>query len=155
MNKHDLPVNSERELLITRLFKAPRALVFKAWTTPEHLAHWSGPHGFTTPHHAMDLRPGGAYRACLRAPDGTEHWVQGVYREIVEPERLVFTHAWEDANGNPGHQTLVTITFADHGGRTMMTFHQAQFESVASRDGHRGGWTGSFERLETYLEQLA
>jgi uncharacterized protein YndB with AHSA1/START domain len=150
-----LRADNERELTITRLFKAPRALVFKAWTTPEHLAHWSGPHGFTTPHHSMDLRPGGAYRACLRAPDGTEHWVQGVYREIVAPERLVFTHAWEDAHGNPGHQTLVTITFADHGGQTMMTFHQAEFESVESRDGHSGGWTGSFERLEAYLEQVA
>lgn len=153
--KSDLPVDSECELTITRRFKAPRTLVFKAWTTPEHLAHWSGPHGFTTPHHSMDLRPGGAYRACLRAPDGTEHWVQGVYREIAEPERLVFTHAWEDANGKPGHQTLVTVTFAEQGGQTLMTFHQAEFESVESRDGHRGGWTGSFERLEAYLEQVA
>ena len=156
MNKiNELPVHSERTLTITRLFKAPRALVFKAWTTPEHLAHWSGPQGFTTPHHSMDLRPGGAYRACLRAPDGSEHWVQGVYREIAAPERLVFTHAWEDANGHPGHQTLVTVTFAEHDGQTMMTFHQAEFDSAESRDGHEGGWSSSFERLAAYLEAAA
>jgi uncharacterized protein YndB with AHSA1/START domain len=153
--RNDVAADAERELLITHLFKAPRALVFKAWITPEHLAHWSGPHGFTTPHHSMDLRPGGAYRACLRAPDGSEHWVQGVYREIVEPERLVFTHAWEDAAGKPGHQSLVTVTFADRAGQTMMTFHQAEFDSVESRDGHRGGWSGSFERLDAYLAELA
>ena len=146
--------SSERELMLTRVFDAPRTLVFKAWIEPEHLAHWSGPRGFTVPHSTMDLRPGGAYRSCLRAPDGTEHWVQGTYREIVEPERLVFTHAWEDENGKPGLETLVTVTFAEQGGRTTMQFHQATFETKASRDGHADGWSSSFERLAEYLATL-
>ncbi len=154
--KNDPSMSAERELLITHLFKAPRALVFKAWSTPEHLAHWSGPHGFTTPHHSMDFRPGGAFRACLRAPDGSDHWVQGVYRDIVEPERLVFTHSWGDANGNSASpETVVTITFEDQNGQTLMTFHQGSFDSVQSRDGHRGGWSESIDRLDTYLQQVA
>ena len=145
---------SDRELLITRIFDAPRALVFEAWTDPKHLARWSGPRGFTTTQDKMDLWPGGAYRACLHAPDGSDHWVRGVYHEIVQPERLVFTHAWEDEGGTPGPETVVTVTFADHGGKTEMTFHQAVFESVASRDGHMGGWSESFQRLAEHLESL-
>lgn len=151
----DLPASAERELLITRVFKAPRALVFKAWTTPEHLARWMGPHGFLVPYHTMDVRPGGMHRACLVAPDGTEHWVRGIYRDIFEPERLVFTHAWEDQFGNPGTETVVTVTFAEQDGQTMMTFRQTGFESDASRDGHHGGWTQSFERLDAYLAEAA
>ncbi|MBX3654573.1 MAG: SRPBCC domain-containing protein [Ramlibacter sp.] len=142
------------ELVITRLFNAPRQLVYEAWTRPEHLAHWSGPEGFTTPHHEMDLRVGGRYRACLRSPDGQDHWVQGVYRELRAPERLSMTHAWEDASGQPGLETLVTVTFTDQDGQTLMTFHQAAFESSASRDGHEGGWSSSFHRLAAHLAAL-
>jgi uncharacterized protein YndB with AHSA1/START domain len=146
---------NNKELRITRVFKAPRALVFAAWTTPEHLGRWSGPQGFTTPHHSMDLRVGGAYRACLRAPDGTEHWVQGVYREIDPPRRLVMTHAWEGPDGKPGHETLVTVELAEQGGHTLMTFHQGQFDSQESRDGHADGWTQSFDRLDSYIREIA
>jgi uncharacterized protein YndB with AHSA1/START domain len=102
----------------------------------------------------MDVRPGGAYRLCMRPTEGDDLWVQGVYREIVAPERLAFTFAWEDAAGKPGHETLVTITFADEAGRTRMDFHQALFESVESRDAHRGGWSSTFELLEEYLAQI-
>jgi uncharacterized protein YndB with AHSA1/START domain len=87
----------------------------------------------------------------MRSPDGTDHWVQGVYREIVEPERLVFTWAWDDAEGNPGHETVVTVRFASHGAKTKLTLHQAVFESVKARDAHQGGWTSCFERLAEYL----
>jgi uncharacterized protein YndB with AHSA1/START domain len=147
-------MSPDRELWITHVFDAPRDLVFKAWTDPVHLARWSGPRGFTASHSTMDIRPGGAFRSCLRSPEGVEHWVRGIYREIVEPERLVFTHAWEDSTGTPGLETLVTITFADHGRKTSMTFHQAIFASIESRDGHQGGWTSSFERLGAYLVTL-
>lgn len=142
---------SDRELTITRIFNAPRRLVFEAWTKPEHLSRWSGPHGFTTPFGEMDFRPGGAYRTCLRSPEGEDYWVQGFYREIVEPERLVFTHAWENEDGQPKHETLVTVTFAEHGGKTKLTFHQAIFESVESRDSHEEGWSESLDRLNQYL----
>ena len=139
------------ELVITRVFDAPRSLVFKAWTEPDRAARWWGPQGFTTLHCAMDVRTGGAFRVCTRAPDGTEYWKQGVYREVAEPERLVFTFAWEDAEGKPGHETVVTVTFAEHGAKTRLTLHQAVFETVAARDSHQAGWTSTMERLAEYL----
>ncbi len=142
---------AKRELVITRTLDAPRRLVFKAWTEPERLVRWWGPRGFTTPSCKMDVRPGGAWRTCMRSPEGTDHWVQGVYREIVEPERLVYTWAWEDADGKPGHETVVTVRFAEQGARTKMTLHQAVFESVKARDAHQGGWTTALDRLGEYL----
>jgi uncharacterized protein YndB with AHSA1/START domain len=143
----------EQELVIERVFDAPRRLVFRAWTAPEHLVRWWGPHGFTLPSCRMDFRPGGAFRCLMRSPEGTDHRLRGVYREIVEPERLVFTFAWEDEEGRLGHETLVTVTFADHGGRTKLILHQAVFESVTARDSHREGWTETLERLAAYLAQ--
>ena len=142
--------STERELVITRVLDAPRRLVFKAWTEPERVVRWWGPQGFTMPSCKMDVRPGGAFRFCMRSPDGTDHWLQGVYREIVEPERLVLTWAWEDAEGKPGHETLVTVSFAEHGAKTKLTLHQAVFESITARDSHQGGWTSSLDRLVEY-----
>ncbi|MBI3798468.1 MAG: SRPBCC domain-containing protein [Deltaproteobacteria bacterium] len=143
--------SDERVLVITRIFDAPRHLVFKAWTEPKHLVHWWGPKDFTLPTCTMDFRLGGAYRFCLRSPEGTDHWLQGVYREIMEPERLVITYAWEDAAGNPGHETLVTVTFAEHAGKTKLTMQQAVFESVTTYQDHESGWTTCLDRLTTYL----
>jgi uncharacterized protein YndB with AHSA1/START domain len=145
--------SAERELVITRVFDAPRALVFKVWTEPERLVRWWGPEGFTVPSCEMDLRPGGAFRFLMRSPEGTDHRLQGVYREIVEPERLVFTWAWVDADGKPGHETLVTVTFAEHGAKTKLTLHQAVFESVESRDSHEEGWTECLDRLAVCLAE--
>lgn len=145
-------VTAERELVITRVFDAPRRLVFKAWTEPEHLVLWWGPRGFTTISGRMDFRPGGVWFRAMRAPDGSEHRKRGIYREIVEPERLVFTYLTEDAEGNPGFETLVTVNFADVDGKTRLTLHQALFESAEARDSHRGGWTSCLERFAEYLE---
>ena len=144
----------DRELLITRIFDAPRALVFKAWTEPDRAARWWGPQGFVTVYCNMDVCPGGAFRVCMRSPEGTEHWKQGIYREVVEPERLVFTFAWEDAEGKPGHETVVTVIFAEHGVKTKLTLHQGVFETVAARDAHRTGWTSTLERLAHYIGNL-
>jgi len=141
----------ERELVITRIIDAPRHIVFQAWTEPDRVARWWGPQGFTTVYHDMDIRPGGAFRVCMRSPEGAEHWKQGVYREVVEPERLVFTFAWEEADGKPGHQTLVTVTFVERGDKTELTLHQAVFESIARRDEHQRGWTSALERFAEYL----
>lgn len=143
-----------RVLVITRILDAPRSLVFKVWTKPEHMVRWLGPSGFQTTSCEMDVRLGGAYRACIRSPEGKDYWMQGVYREIVEPERLVFTFAWEDDKGKPGYETLVTVTLAEYEGKTKLTFHQAVFESTAERDSHREGWSESFDRLEAYLAKL-
>ena len=142
---------AEAELYITRIFNAPRSLVFRAWIEPAHLAHWWGPKGFTTLSCDMDVRPGGTWFRLMRAPDGSEHRKRGVYREIVEPERLVFTYASEDADGNPGHETLVTVTFGDVGGHTKRTLHQGVFESVVARNAHEGGWTSCLERFADYI----
>src|SRR5262249_55021565 len=100
---------------------------------------------------AMDVRPGGTWFRCMRAPDGSEHRKHGVYREIVAPERLVFTYITRDAGGNPGPETLVTVNFVELGNQTKITLHQAPFASVAEGDAHEGGWTGCLERFAEYL----
>jgi uncharacterized protein YndB with AHSA1/START domain len=145
---------AERELTIRRTFNAPRTLVFSAWTEPRHLAQWSCPRGFTFSENTGDLCVGGVFAARMRSPEGTEHRLRGVYREIVPPERLVFTHCWVDEHGVPGPETLVTVMLVERNGRTEMTFHQGIFASVASRDGHEQGWTSCFERLAELLERL-
>jgi uncharacterized protein YndB with AHSA1/START domain len=145
---------AERELVVTRIIDAPRDLVFRAWTEPEQVARWWGPQGFVTTHCEMDIRPGGAFRCCMRSPAGTDHWKRGVYREIVAPERIVFTFAWEDANGNPGHELLTTVTFADLGTQTRLTLHQGVFETGEGCDDHRGGWTSCFERFAEYMVNI-
>ena len=146
---------ADRTLVITRVFDAPRSVVFKAWTDPAHAMQWMGPRNYPVCHIEQDLRPGGAIRICLRPKDGgPDLWHGGVYREIVEPERLVFTFAWDAADGGAGPETLVTITFAEHQGKTKMTFHQALFDTPSNRDGHREGWTSSFDRLDEHLAAL-
>jgi uncharacterized protein (TIGR02246 family) len=142
---------ADLDLTITRLFDAPRDLVFKAWTDLELGRRWSAPYGFTVPASEGELRVGGAWRLCMRRPGEKDLWVGGVYREIVVPERLVFTHAWEDAHGTPGHETLVTVTLAERRGKTEMTFTQTGFESVESRDGHGEGWSECFDQLAEVL----
>jgi uncharacterized protein YndB with AHSA1/START domain len=142
---------AERELVITRILDAPRELVFKAWTEPDRAIRWWGPRGFTTAHYELDFRPDGAYRVCMRSPEGTEHWQRGVCREVVEPERLVFTFAWEDSEGTPGHETVVTVTLAEFGAKTKLTLHQVVFETVTARDLHQGGWASALECLAEYL----
>jgi uncharacterized protein YndB with AHSA1/START domain len=147
--------SSERELVITRVFDAPRSLVFKAWTEPEHMVKWFGPQGFTSTILRNDLRPGGAYRIYMRGPEGDDHWTQGVYREIVEPERLVMAGSWADSEGNPTRpETILTLTFEEHGGKTKLTLRQALFESVTARNEHQHGWSSSFERLAEYLREI-
>jgi uncharacterized protein YndB with AHSA1/START domain len=141
----------DRELTVTRVFDAPRELVFRMWTDPQHAANWWGPIGFKTTSLEMDARPGGAYRACMRSPEGTLHCRRGVYREILPPERLVFSFAWEDASGDPGHETVVTVKFDDLGPQTRLTLHQAILASVAARDAHRTGWISCLERFASYI----
>lgn len=139
------------ELIITRSFAAPRALVFKAWTEPEHIVRWCGPHGFTMTHCELDMRPGGRYRCAMHSAEYGELWWQGVCREYEPPERLCFTFAWLDENGIPGQETLISIVLVERDGKTEMTFRQAPFETGEDRDGHSGGWTEAFEKLEQFL----
>ena len=109
------------EVIITRIFDAPRELMFKAWTGPKHMARWWGPKGFTNPICEMDVKPGGALRIVMRAPDGADHPMRGIFREIVEPERLVFTNIAVDADGKPLIDGLTTVTFTEENGKTQLT----------------------------------
>jgi uncharacterized protein YndB with AHSA1/START domain len=142
----------DRVLIITRIFDAPRELVWKAWTEPERMVKWHGPRGFTSTIERSDFRPGGAFRIHMRGPENDEHWTQGVFREIVAPERLVMAGCWADAQGRPvGPETTVTVTLENLGARTQLTLHQAEFESVTARDAHNGGWNSSLDCLAEYL----
>jgi uncharacterized protein YndB with AHSA1/START domain len=143
------------ELVVSRLIDAPRALVFKAWTQQEHAARWWGPQGFTTVSCRLDASLGGTFRIAMRAPDGEVFTKCGVYREVAEPERLVFTYAWEDANGNLGHEMRVTVTFEAQGEQTLLTLHQTGFETVPARDSHLSGWTSCLERFAEYMPATA
>jgi uncharacterized protein YndB with AHSA1/START domain len=142
----------DRVLIITRIFDAPRELVWKAWTEPERMVKWHGPRGFTSTIERSGFRPGGAFRIHMRGPENDEHWTQGVFRGIVAPERLVMTGCWADAQGRPvGPETTVTVTLENLGARTQLTLHQALFESVTARDAHNGGWNSSLDCLAEYL----
>jgi uncharacterized protein YndB with AHSA1/START domain len=143
----------ELSLTLTRILDAPRELVFRAWTEPEHLMQWSAPHGFTVTHADGELKPGGKWRSCMRSPDGKDLWLGGTYLEIAPPERLVFTHGWDE--DGPGRETTVTVTLEDHNGKTRLTLQQSGFPSMAERDGHEGGWSETLERLAAYANALA
>jgi uncharacterized protein YndB with AHSA1/START domain len=146
---------ADRALVITRVFDAPRSLVFKAWTDPKDVAQWWGPYGFTNPVCELDARPGGAIRIHMRGPDGTLYPMTGVYREIVEPERLVFTSAALDGEGRPLFEVLNTVTFAEQGGETTLSTQARVVKSTAEAapylQGMEAGWTQTLERLAGYL----
>lgn len=141
----------ENELVIDRTFDAPRDLVWKAWTEPDQIKQWLAPRGFTIPMAEGDLRNGGKWRQSMVTPDGHELRLSGVYREVKPPERLVFTHAWDDPNGNPGPETLVEVTFTARGDKTDMHFSQSGFKSTEDRDNHSDGWGQCFDRLAELL----
>jgi uncharacterized protein YndB with AHSA1/START domain len=152
-----------REIVVTHVFDAPRALVWKAWTEPQHLTHWWAPNGCTTPFCRIDLRVGGKFHFCMRFDDGLEMWGLGIYREIVEPDRIVYTDTFADAEGNSvppsyygmsaGHpaETLVTVTFSEHDGKTKLTLRQSVSGSFAERDGMQQGWSQMLDRLSEEL----
>ena len=143
---------AERTLVIVREFQAPRALVFRAWTDPTLMRRWMGPRSHPMCAGDGDVRPGGAWRAALRpAQGGPDLWQGGRYLEVVEPERLVFTFAWDGEDGRRGLETVVSVNFAETGGVTTMTFRQSVFETESSRDSHGVGWSSTFDRLEEFF----
>jgi len=147
--------NEEQELVLTRVFDAPRELVFKAWTDPKRVAQWWGPQGFTNPVCELDARPGGAIRIHMRGPDGTVYPMTGVYQEVVEPERLVFTSAALDEKGHPLFEVLTTVTFAEQGAKTKQILRARVIKSTAQAApylaGMEAGWTQSLERLSAFV----
>jgi uncharacterized protein YndB with AHSA1/START domain len=150
---------AEREITITRTFAAPRVLAFKAWTDAKALAQWWGPQGFTNPVCEIDPRVGGALRIHMRGPDGTVYPMKGVIRELVAPERLVFTNIAVDAAGRHLLEGLTTVTFAEAAGKTRLTLHSRAVAvadyAVAYLQGMEAGWTQSIDRLQAFITRGA
>jgi uncharacterized protein YndB with AHSA1/START domain len=151
---------SARAMAITCIVDAPRALVFKAWTDPTQLAQWWGPRGFTVPRCELDVRPGGALRIDMKAPDGVVLPMTGVLQEVVEPERLVFAgNALKDEDGVPGLQVIHTVTFAEHEGKTKLTVKvvviKATPEVAGALAGMDEGWSQTLDRLAAHVTNSA
>jgi uncharacterized protein YndB with AHSA1/START domain len=160
----------ETDFTLSRVFNAPRELVWKAWTDPERLKHWWGPKGFTWVSGTLDLRPGGLFHYCMRSPDGSEMWGKFRYHEIAAPERLVFIVSFSDAEGGTIRHPMSptwplevqnTMTLSEQRGRTTLTLtglpHNAsEAERHTFRKGHAGmqqGFKGTLDRLEAYLAE--
>jgi uncharacterized protein YndB with AHSA1/START domain len=130
-------------LRLQRTYDARAEEVFDAWTNPEVLRRWwTAYDAGTTPVADVDLRVGGSYRLGMEDPGtaGSRHTVRGVYREVARPERLVYTWAWEDDEGNPGHESTVTVSFVQEGQRTTVVLEHTGLPDEASRDRHSDGW---------------
>jgi uncharacterized protein YndB with AHSA1/START domain len=146
------------DIIITRIFDAPRELVFEAFTDPKHIERFWGPDGFTSTVRELDLRPGGAFRIEMRGPDGAAYPCEGNYREVVPPERIVYSggpDCGHPCGGGLPPRAVVTISFADKGGKTALTVH-TRFESGADRKAALGmdyvmGWAQTLERLSAFL----
>jgi len=151
--------SSDRELVLTRLIDAPREAVFRAWTDPELLKQWFAPRPYTTPVAELDVRPGGASLVVMRSPGGREMPNRGVYLEVVENERLVFTDAYTQA-WEPSQKPFMTVvlTFEDEGGKTRYTARVRHW-TAADREAHEAigfheGWGRCADQLAALVAQL-
>lgn len=155
--------SAAREVLIVRTFKAPRELVFAAWTEPRHLKKWFAPEGCTVPHCTTDLRPGGMFHFCMRMANGVDGWGRGIYREIVQDEKIVYVDAFSDAEGNfvepaaygleaawPA-ETVVEVRFETVSEGTRVTLRNLVSEELAKRTGAYAGWNSMLDRLAVEL----
>lgn len=146
---------SDRSLSLTRILDAPRELVWKVWTDPEHVVRWWGPDGFTNTNKTMDVRPGGFWRFIMHGPDGTDYKNLIQFTEVVEPERLVYIHRGEDETDDINFHA--TILFMERDGKThlsmQMVFETAEeLRRVADEFGAREGAVQHLGRLAAYLE---
>ena len=134
-----------REIVASRVFDAPRELVWKAWSDPKHIVQWWGPNGFTTTMQEMDFRPGGVWRFVMHGPDGTDYQNKSIYREIVKPERITYSHV-------SGPLFEATVTFTAQGDNTRvevrMVFESAELREKVAKD------FGAVEGLHQTLERL-
>ncbi|WP_020578058.1 SRPBCC family protein [Actinopolymorpha alba] len=136
---------------IVRIFDAPRDLVFQNWVRTEDISTCFAPKGFTVNACEVDARPGQRWWVEFRSPTGEVHREFGEFREIKEPEKLIFTLTQQDSHGNTGPQTLVTVTLAEQGSKTEMTFLQTGYEAATMRDGNAEGWTECFDKLDVHV----
>ena len=148
----------QQEELVLRLERTIRTTperAFAAWTRPELLRQWSAPEGMEIEDGETDLHVGGRYSVVMTEADGTKHMAFGVYKEITPPAKLVYTHAWrEDGGAGKGSspETIVTVEFRKEGEKTRVVLTQTGFANAASREGHKGGWSSSIDRLVKLLE---
>jgi len=145
---------AQPNLRVTRILPVPRERVFRAWTEPLELQQWFGvAEGYRTPIAQVDLRVGGRYRLGMQPPDSQEIIVaEGIYREIIQPEKLVFTWRWETPNESDPY-TLVTIEFLSRGNETEIVLTHEGFADEPQRDQHQQGWVGCLNQLEAHIRK--
>ena len=149
---------SDRELFITRLINAPRELVWKVWTDPEHVAQWWGPTGFKNTIHEMNVKAGGVWRLTMHGPDGRDYPNKIVFIEVIKPERLVYKHS--DDEGTEPVNFHVTVTFEKQGNKTLLSMKSvfdsaAELERVVKEYGAREGMVQHVDRLEEYVAKIS
>ena len=159
MTHHSSYEGNGKSLTITRIFDAPRERVWQRWTEPEQFSCWWGPKDFTAPYTNMDLRIGGKYLYCMRSPDGKDYWGTGIYKEISEPNRIVYTDSFADEHGNVVSAAYygmdseiplemeVEVTLEDIGGKTRMTLEHYGFPQGEMHEQAKAGWNESFDKL--------
>jgi uncharacterized protein YndB with AHSA1/START domain len=146
----------ERTVTLTRIYDAPRELVWRAWTDPKHVAQWFGPKHFTSSVPQLDLRIGGALRIVMHGPDGNDYPMKGVFKEIVPPERLVFSNIAVDKDGNHLLEGETTVILEDAGGKTRLTLHSYAkgLMRIAPQmlAGMEAGWSQSLDKLQVLVD---
>lgn len=156
-------MNVDRKIVISRVFDAPRELVWRVWTDPKHVAQWWGPHGFTNPLCEWNAKQGNSLLVHMRGPAGTPFDMimpmKGMFLEVIAPERLVFSGTClDDANGNPQLENLNTVVFEDYNGKTKMTLYvtviKATPEAAFALAGMEQGWSETLEKLAVELKNI-
>ena len=152
-------------LVIERIYNSPLDVVWKAWTDAEQLKKWWAPAGCSTPYCTVDLRVGGKFHFCMHLPDGRDIWALGIYKEIIEGEKIVYTDTFSDSEGNikkpstygfsPEHpeELLVTVIFREENGRTKVTLHHSIPRAFKELEEMEQGWLEMFDKCEKMLEK--
>lgn len=165
MNENQI---ENHELILTRVFDAPRELVFKVWTDPAHFGNWWGPKGFSLNIAKMDVRPGGMFLGSQKSPEGHELWGKFVYHEVIAPEKLVFVQSFSDEGGNTVRapfdpnwplEIINILTLTEENGKTSLTLRGGPYNATQEeRNAFEGmrpmvqqGFDGTFEQLDDYL----
>ena len=160
MVNNEVQKPDDATLILQRMLNAPQERAFKVWTSPEHIRQWMQPEpGMVVPLASMDLRVDGKYRIQMKTPDGEFFTAVGVFKEVKEPERLVYTWDWEkDGSGTEfgeveGKPSLVTVEFLKRGERTEMVLTHSRFVTAESRDSHARGWDKLAESFARFVEK--
>ena len=151
MAEATMAATEQHTLTLSRVFAAPRERVYQAFSDGADVAKWFGPQGFACTVFEFDCRPGGRYSLEMRSPDGNLFPLSGEFREVASPERLVYTWVWGGEGGMAGMETLVAVDFREVDGDTEVQLTHSLLPSAEQADGHRGGWSSSWESLAEIL----